>query len=186
MNKLNIWLNANKLQLNIAKTKYLLFKPKGVTNIPYRPIYFQGSEIQQSTTIKFLGVHFHEHLSWSPQIDMIKKDLSRIIGILNRLRYYVPSNVKLQIYYALVHSRLTYCSLVWLTTTDTNLNSLLILQKRAIRAISNISLRESTRPYFKTYKILPIKQLYRHKLCLEILRQYRLNSSLLLDTYHVK
>lgn len=164
----------------------MFFKPKGVTHIPCTPIYFQSTEIQRTTTIKFLGVLFQEQLSWSPHIDAIKKDLSRRIGILNRLRYYVPTNVKLQIYYALVHSRLTYCSLVWLTTTATNLNSLLILQNRAIRAISNTPLYESARPYFKMYKILPIKQLYRHKLCLEILHQYRLNTSQFLDTYYVK
>lgn len=120
------------MQLNIEKTKYLLFRSKGPTNVPALPLEFQGVPIQHTSTIRFLGVVFQENLSWSPQVDALRTDVSRAIGMLNKLRSLLPPEAKRKIYYALVHSRLIFCSLVWSTTTETNLNYLLSLQKRAI------------------------------------------------------
>lgn len=157
LQRLNVWLNANKLQLNVSKTKYLLFKSKGMHTPSQPQLQFQKINIEQSSTAKFLGVIFHENMSWSPHIDSLKTSIARAVGALNRLRYLLPTSVKHHIYSALVHSRLTYCLLVWSTTTQYNLGSLQTLQNRALRAIENLGHMVSTKTYYCKYKIFSVQ-----------------------------
>lgn len=146
---LGVWLRSNGLELNVDKTKYIIFRPKGIQIPTNLTLNFNNKSILQSETICFLGVTFHENLSWTPHITSLRKNLCRAVGALNRLRYYLPTCVKRQVYYALFHSRLNYCSLVWSTTTQTNLNNLTMLRKRAIRAITNLRYSASCAAYFK-------------------------------------
>lgn len=86
LDRLCSWLTANKLQLNVSKTKYMLFKSKGTQTPIGLHLQFQGAQIQHTSSIRFLGVVFDENLSWSPHIDALRVDISRAVGILNKLR----------------------------------------------------------------------------------------------------
>lgn len=183
---LDMWLKSNKLYLNVDKTKYLLFKPKGMTLPSNFKLEFQDSFIQQSSTIRFLGVLFHENLSWTPHIDSLIGNLCRAVGLLNRLRYYLPQKAKRQIYFALIHSRISYCLLVWSSTSQTNLDRLLSIQKRALRAIGNIDFFRNATPYFRAYQILNLRDLQKYKLSLEIWRQFHTDKLLFHAKYPVK
>lgn len=67
--------------------------------------------------------------------------------MLRKLRELLPNWLKLQLYYALVHSRLKYCVLVWGTTTNTE--NIFLLQKKAVRIAVNLGYIEHTRPLLK-------------------------------------
>lgn len=45
LQRLDMWLNANKLQLNVSKTKYLLFKSKGTNTTSHPQLQFQNVNI---------------------------------------------------------------------------------------------------------------------------------------------
>lgn len=182
---LSTWLKLNKMQLNTSKTKYILFRAKGVKAPDNLNLNFENTQLKQCSQIRFLGVLFQENLSWNSHVDQLRSDLCRAVGILNKLRY-LPASIKRQIYYSLIHSRLSYCSLVWLTTTKTNRDSLFAIQKRALRAIGKIQLLRSCWPLFRSYGILEISKLHTYKLCLEILRQYKLDKITFETTYHTK
>lgn len=183
---LTSWLGSNRLALNINKTKYVLFRSKGTEMYTIPCLKFNGLDIQQSSTTRFLGVTFHENLLWNAHIHTLRTDLSRALGILNRLRCYLPASIKRLVYYSLIHSRFSYCSLVWQTTTKTNLDSLLSIQKRAIRAISNLELSSSCAPYYRSHRILQMPQFYKYRLSLEVYRQYRLDKSTFETKYQEK
>ena len=60
------WVNANKLSLNVEKTKYPFFhKPSKKDDIPLRlpKRIMNNDEIQRKESIKFLGVSLDKHLS---------------------------------------------------------------------------------------------------------------------------
>ena len=59
------WLNANKLSLNISKTKYMTFKySRGrANNIPLLDIFIEGHKIDKVSTFDFLGVTINETLT---------------------------------------------------------------------------------------------------------------------------
>lgn len=64
---------------------------------------------------------------------------------------------------ALLYSRLSYCILVWGTTTSSNYLKLISIQKRALRAIEEFHDRPSdlpTSPLFQKHGILNVKEVY--------------------------
>jgi len=63
------------------------------------------------------------------------------------------------IYFALIHSHLIYGIQVWSCTPLSNLNSIILKQKQAIRIINNSSYNAHTEPLFKSSEILPLKYL---------------------------
>jgi len=64
MNSVADWLAANKLTLNIDKTKYILFSSnlKTLSNCS-QTIYLYNKPIKRVSDIIFLGVHLNESLS---------------------------------------------------------------------------------------------------------------------------
>ena len=91
LEKVYIWLCANKLSLNIKKTKYILFhNPQKSTDNALFRIKINNTEIERVSTFNFLGVIIDEHLNWKFHIDSICSKLSRTIGILCKLKHYLP------------------------------------------------------------------------------------------------
>ena len=68
------------------------------------------------------------------------------------------------LYFSLIHPYLQYCLPIFGATYDTHLQPLRVLQKRAIRIISNSSFLEHTTPIFSRLKILKFDDLYKHSL----------------------
>ena len=78
LRKVANWFKANKLSLNISKTKYFLFhsttKRKDIPNIS-PPLH-----IDHMT--KFLGVYLDENISWKHHINIVSTKFCKSIGIL--------------------------------------------------------------------------------------------------------
>lgn len=79
---MKVWAHSNAWTpigtfVGIKLTKILLTAVK---------LEFQGERIQHTSTISFLGVVFQENLSWSLQVDALRTDVSRAIGMLNKLK----------------------------------------------------------------------------------------------------
>ena len=72
---INQWFKANKLSLNIEKTKYTLFhKRSAINEISAIPDLKIGSRnIEKTSSIKFLGVMLDEHVSRSDHIKNHRK-----------------------------------------------------------------------------------------------------------------
>ena len=64
------------------------------------------------------------------------------------------------LYYSLVYSYLRYCIVVWGCSNPTNLNRLVLLQKRVVRIVSKEAFDAHTEPIFKALKILKFHQIY--------------------------
>ena len=59
------WLCANKLTLNLKKTKYLIFQPRQKINYNLLPpLTLAGQCLEQVTSLKYLGICIDDHLSW--------------------------------------------------------------------------------------------------------------------------
>ena len=64
------------------------------------------------------------------------------------------------LYYTLIHSYLIYCLPIWSCgARKSSCKSLFILQKKAIRMISNAKYNDPTAPLFKRLGVLPIEKL---------------------------
>ena len=55
---------------------------------------------------------------------------------------------------------LTYCNLIWASTFVTNRQRIFLLQKRAVRAISEADYKASSKPLFTDLKIFYVFSIY--------------------------
>lgn len=63
-------------------------------------------------------------------------------------------------YYGIIHPHLSYGLCLWGSCSETKLQRIFVLQKKAIRIISRINHRESCRESFKALSILPLPSQY--------------------------
>ncbi len=86
---------------------------------------------------KLLGVLFDEYPSFKPHISHICSKISKSLFCINRIKNFVNQDFLKKLYYAKIHSHLTYCLNVYSCANTINLQRLRIKQKEAIRVINN-------------------------------------------------
>ena len=134
--KLYLWLNVNRLSLNINKTNYIIFHPFNKPIKHHITIKINKKAISEKEFIKYLGVMMDSTLSWKYQISNIAKKISRAIGVMYKLRSYLPLRLLKNIYYSLIYSHLIYAIEVWGSAFNNELDKLLVLQKKALRLMT--------------------------------------------------
>lgn len=149
LNKVSIWLKSNKLSLNIDKTKYMLFHKPGKKIVPPK-LKLDNTEIERVTNFNFLGININENLNWNTHTTKIGNKVSRTIGVLNRLKHFLPMHIKILLYNTLIMSHLQYGILVW----GYQPGRIIKIQKRAIRTLQHSAYNAHTEPIFKKLKIL--------------------------------
>ena len=151
--KVDKWLQANKLALNIWKTHYMLFhrvrlKKKQIN------IYFTGETIIRVSCTKFLGVIIDDKLKWTAHNQYIKNKLSKSIGILYKCRTYFDKENMRNLYFRFIYLYLTYCVEIWGNACNIHLDPIVKLQNKCIRTITYSSYLEHTQPLFNSLNIL--------------------------------
>ena len=74
LQKITTWFHTNKLSLNIKKSNFIMFLPKGKKyNTDNVKININGNEIKQVNFTKFVGIYIDEHLSWAQHIEFLSK-----------------------------------------------------------------------------------------------------------------
>lgn len=162
--KLSSWTKLNRLHINPNKTKAIIFRAKNKLVTLSNKIIFEGQEIEVVNNHKILGVYFSSTLSWDTHVAHLCKKLSSVTGVVSRCRGVLPPQIKLLIYNTLFNSYLNYCTLVWSTTTKTNLQKLLVLQKKIVRYIANIPAMATTKDAFRSFNIIKVDNIYEFRL----------------------
>ena len=178
LQKMANWYRSNKMAVNTSKTKFIIFRTHGkqiepgacgvVYNstevglpdnpdliLPLDRIHNQGEE----KSFKLLGVHFDEFLSFEHHITHLCSKISKSLYCINKVKNFIDGESLKKLYFAMVHSHLSYCINVYSAATQTNLSRVEIKQKQAIRTISLSGYRDHTAPIFKKLKILPLEKL---------------------------
>ena len=149
------WLKVNKLSLNINKTKAMLFHaPQKQVLIP--DIKIGGTVIEFVDKFDFLGIVLDKHLNFKQHISKILFKISKTVGVMNKLKHFLPSVTLLTIYQSLIMPHLNYGILVW----GSQHRKLEKVQKRAVRVIVNGRYNSHTEPIFKNLQLLKL-----HDLC---------------------
>ena len=130
------WLKANKISLNASKTELLLFRhPNKIINYELK-IKIDGKKIVPSESVKYLGIIIDSHLNWHSQANELAPKLSRAVGMLYKIRYYVDFSTLRMIYHGIFSSILLYGSQIWGQGSNHSLNKIHKLQNKALRVIN--------------------------------------------------
>ena len=95
--KISTRFHTNKLSLNTKKSNFIIFTPKG-KKIQYQQCQVDGNKIKHVKFTKFLEIFIDEHLSWTTHIDNLSKQVARNVGILNKLKHFLPMYIMRTIY----------------------------------------------------------------------------------------
>ena len=92
------WFSSNELCLNVNKTQSLIITTKEKDNSP---------------SLKFLGIYFHQDLKWNDHINSLTKKLSSELYAIRRMRRISTYQAALTTYHVCFLSRATYGIIVW-------------------------------------------------------------------------
>lgn len=152
------WLRVNKIHLNVGKTKHMMFSYRGDYQIS--PIIIGNSQVLPTSSIKFLGIHIDSHLNFSNHVNYLSTKISKSVGILNKLKFTLPSSILKLLYYSLIHPYIYYAIVAWYAAPEYIRNSIFVLQKRAVRCIQGLPVNSHTDSHFKSLSILKVSELY--------------------------
>ena len=138
ISKINQWFLANKLSLNVTKTKYSFFhKTSKKDDIPLKlpRLQINNYNIERIRSVKFWGVLLDENLSWKDHIKYTENKISKNTGILYKVKDYLSKQSLLPLYYTYIHTYVNYANLAWESTIRTNFKKIHSQQKHAIHII---------------------------------------------------
>ena len=110
LESLRIWLEENKLSLNVAKTHCILIGSRNKiralnrSNTTMPSIYIGDNKVSPITSIKYLGVQVDQYLKWEGHLLTIINKVSRGIGMLRLAKRYFPLKTVQMMYRSLLES----------------------------------------------------------------------------------
>lgn len=120
------WVTANKLVLNVSKTKSIVFGTKNLLmNESNLSLYVKDVIVEQVQETKLLGIIVDSKLSWSKHID-------KVVSKMGRGQSFLPSNVMGNVIKTLVLSHLDYCSEVWSSAAVSHIKKLLKIRQHVV------------------------------------------------------
>ena len=158
LSEISLWLRANKLSLNLAKTHFVIFHPhqKKINNS--LTIDIDGKPINQQKSVKYLGILIDCHLNWKEQIQQISKNIPRGIVVLCKIRHFVDTKTLVQLYHAIILPFfLLWLYIVWGNTYDQNIKPLQTIQSKAIRLLTFSNFDAHTSPLFAELNLLKLQ-----------------------------
>ena len=151
LKNIQIWLEINKLSLNVKKTKYMIFhhKQRNIENL-IPQLNLNEQIIKRVTDFDFLGLTIDQHSTWDGHVQKISNKISRSLGIMCKLKRFLPQNILKILYNSLILPHLQYCILSWGFKSE----RIFKLQKRAFRIITSISITNKDKHWTVMYKAL--------------------------------
>ena len=142
LNDLKLWMQGNKLSLNVLKTQAMVVgskpKIKKITDkiVDHPKFFIGGSQVENVDRAKYLGVIIDKNLNWEEHISNVRTKVSRAIGFLKYSRKFLPQNTLSKMYSGIVEPHFRFCCSVWGCCGVTKLQTLQKLQNRAARIVT--------------------------------------------------
>ena len=129
------WLSANKLSLNVSKTKYMIFDNKLDHSTPKISENFEinNMKLKPVKQFDFLGITIDSDLSWKPHATKVCGKISRTLGIMKKIKRFAPPEVMKTLYQSLILPHLSYGIKAWGFAHKNVFN----IQKKAVRIMAN-------------------------------------------------
>ena len=102
----------------------------------------------------------NRNFRWKHHISYIASRISRNIGIIARLRHLIPYPTLHNIYRSLIFPYLSYGLTAWGQAANSHLQTILVLQKRAVRLMHFAQFQDHAVPFFLSSNIMPLPMLY--------------------------
>ena len=133
LSRISDWGNEWQISLNSEKTKVL--STNRYVNPKATPIFMSGTALEESSSIRLVGLTLSKDLTWNEYISSIAKKASMKVGSLYRARRCLSPEVILHLYKSLIRPCMEYCCHIWAGASVSVLNMLDRIQRRVINMV---------------------------------------------------
>ena len=95
-------------------------------------LFFNSTRIKFKVNENLLGLIIDEEVKFAVHSEYVCSKVSKAVGLLYKLRDYIPQDVMLSLYYSLAFPYILYGNLVWGGTYEVHLQSLVLKQKNLL------------------------------------------------------
>ena len=154
--------NWTKLPTGLPQTNYRLmfmifhYRQRVLTENDIPCLMINNTLIERVTEFNFLGLTVNEYMNWNSHVQKIANKISRTLGVMNRLKRYLPISAMKLMYDSLILSHLQFGITNWGFEWDL----ISKLQKRALRIMTNSGYNAHTEPLFKQLYLLKVKDIF--------------------------
>ena len=171
---INNGFKANLLSLSFEKTSFIQFLTKSSSHIPISVGCYNNIK-SITSNIKLLGIMTDNTLTRNSHIETFIRKLSVACFVVRTIKPFATQDTLKMVYHFYFHSLVNYRIIFWGKSSYSN--SMFKLQKRIIRIIGGIGIRDSCRELCKILNILPLISQYIFSLVLfvvNIKNQFRI------------
>ena len=127
-------------------------------------VFINNIRIDYVSSTRFLGVIIDDKLKFNLHIKEISKKISKNVGVLHKLKEYVPQYTLLSVYRSIIECHINYCNILFGNACDTHLSPLVVAQKKAVRIVANQPPLSHSDPIFQHYGLLKVSDFYKYNL----------------------
>ena len=140
-----IWLNDNKLTLNVDKTKTMLIGSNSkLGKLNSLSVSVLDNQLDSVRSFKYLGVVLSSNFTWTEHVEHVTSKVNQRLVLLRRIKHLLPYNARLLYYNSLVLPIFDYADLVWGDKDNAVLmNNLQVLQNKGAKLVLNKPLHSS-------------------------------------------
>ena len=120
LEKASTWFRANKLTLNVSKTKFMFFSDKdNDLNALGLKLRIGDADIEQIGSkckekyFRFVGHVLDDKLSWQGHVQHISKKLASANFAINSTKHFIPFKIRKSLYYTMFDAHLNFGNLLW-------------------------------------------------------------------------
>lgn len=180
LDNVNNWLMSNKICINAGKTNFISFSYRLDINMP--PIQIGLASISEVNNTKFLGIYLDSHLDYKKHIEFISVKLSKSLGIIRKLSFYLPFEILKMLYSSLILPYLNYGIVAWFSTYKNITDKINVIQKKSVRCINLLPYNAHTSQYFKKMNVLNLYDLFNYQIAIFMYQTINKNANPELST----
>ncbi|KAI8499106.1 hypothetical protein Bbelb_228700 [Branchiostoma belcheri] len=106
---------------------------KKTRQAPPLELELRGQRLEQCPSVKLLGLHLDQNLTYDNHIAHIVKKCNRSLAQVGRVKDLLPHRQRIAVVNALIIPHIDYCCSAWGNTTQNNIRRLQVVQNRAAR-----------------------------------------------------
>ena len=159
--RLSEWCKSNKLTINPSKSQLLVTSPRMNELVTDFDALLNDTTAPLSNSVKCLGVTLDSKLNFENHIKILETNLSKAVGIIYKLKFVLPKDALIKLYYALFHPHLFYGLVIWGSTYPTYLMIISTLQNKGVKLIGGGAFQYRATPFYYKLNIPKLTDLYK-------------------------
>ena len=96
-------------------------------------------------------------------LKFVECKIAYAVGILNKLKCYLPNKIPLQLYHILIYPHLLYAVSIWGSIYKSYLHNISILQNKAVKIVTQAKWNSCANPSYTKLKVLKLNSLYQYE-----------------------